>query len=278
MSIQPGMTFGSEGPLVQGTWINPNTGDSFTVRDSFFEDNQYVVTTTDGRYIRYDQLQYYIQADPKAIDSIKQAAANKVKEEPLPTEVSNLIATDEHHVAETMITPEDYELIYGTPNYGKTGREPIAIAKTLGNLNDGTRHIAPAHAHAPVMTEGIALPEDMNRAIIKKALNNTEQPKFKVTVDWDKYPAKQIEMLYDIMGISEEDILEWYLDNIQMTDIVTSIKDGIKNRICSTQKPEVVNKPVESTNVLEYDPIVTIDEYDAKPKTIKPKKVTKSKK
>ena len=271
--MQPGMTFGSEGPLVQGTWINPNTGDSFTVRDSFFEDNQYVVTTTDGRYIRYDQLQHYIQADPKSVEGIKQAAANKVKDEPLPTEVSSLIATDDN-IAETMITPEDYELIYGSPNYGKSGREPIT--KSLGNLNDGARHIAPAYAHAatPVAT---ALPENMNTAIIKKALNNTEQPKFNVVVDWDNYPTKQIEMLYDIMGISEEEILDWYLDNIQMDDVITAIKNGIKNRICSTQKPEfvdvVIYKPVESINT-----VVTIDEYDAKPKTVKPKKVTKSKK
>lgn len=270
--LQAGMTFGSEGPLVQGTWVNPNTGDSFTVRDSFFEDNQYVVTTTDGRYIRYDQLQHYIQADPKAIDGIKQAAANKVKDEPLPTEVSSLIATDDN-MAETMITPEDYELVYGTPNFGKTGRDPIT--KSLGNLNNVPRHIAPAHAHT--MESGTAFPGDMNTAIIRKALNNTEQPKFSVVVDWDKYPTKQIEMLYDIMGISEEEILNWYLDNIQMNDVITAIKDGIKNRICSTQKPEVVevviDKPVESINTT-----ATIDEYDAKPKVVKPKKVTKSKK
>ena len=48
--IQPGMMFGGEGPVMQGTWYNPNTGDAFTVRDSFFEDNQYVVTTTDDAY------------------------------------------------------------------------------------------------------------------------------------------------------------------------------------------------------------------------------------
>lgn len=256
--IQPGMTFGSEGPMVQGTWVNPTTGDSFTVRDSFFEDNQYIVTTTDGRYIRYDQLQHYIQADPKSIDGIKQAAANKIKDEPLPSEVSSLIATDDDiNIAETMITPEDYELIYGKPN------KP----KSLGNLNDNTRHIAPAHAHTT--GTGTALPEDMNTAIIKKALNNTEQPKFNVVVDWNNYPTKQIEMLYDIMGISEEEILEWYLDNIQIDDVITAIKNGIKTRICSTQKPEVV----ESASTT-----VTADEYDAKPKTIKPKKVTKSKK
>ena len=256
--MQPGMTFGSEGPLVQGTWINPNTGDSFTVRDSFFEDNQYVVTTTDGRYIRYDQLQHYIQADPKAIEGIKQAAANKVKDEPLPTEVSSLIATDDN-MAETMITPEDYKLIYGNKS------------KSLGNLNDNTRHIAPAGAHATGAV-ATALPENMNTAIIKKALNNTEQPKFNVIVDWESYPTKQIEMLYDIMGISEEEILEWYLDNIQMDDVITAIKNGIKNRICSTQKPEAVDvKPIESISTV-------IDEYDVKPKEIKSKKVTKSKK
>ena len=58
-----GMMFGGEGPVMQGTWYNPNTGDAFTVRDSFFEDNQYVVTTTDGRYLSYNQIQNYIQSD-----------------------------------------------------------------------------------------------------------------------------------------------------------------------------------------------------------------------
>ena len=252
--IQPGMTFGSEGPMVQGTWVNPTTGDSFTVRDSFFEDNQYIVTTTDGRYIRYDQLQHYIQADPKSIDGIKQAAANKIKDEPIPDEIASLIDNDTTDSADAIITPEDYALIYGKP-------------KSLGNLNDNTRHIAPAYAHTT--GAGTALPEDMNTAIIKKALNNTEQPKFNVVVDWNNYPTKQIEMLYDIMGISEEEILEWYLDNIQMDDVITAIKNGIKNRICPTQKSEVA----ESTSTT-----VTADEYNAKPKAVKPKKVTKSKK
>lgn len=265
--IQPGMTFGSEGPIIQGTWINPNTGDYFTVRDSFFEDNQYIVTTTDGRYIRYDQLQNYVQGDAKSVEGIKQNFANKVKDEPIPDEIANLIDDDTTNTADTMITPEDYELIYGN----KTK------STMLGNLNDNSRHIA--STHMPQQKAPIALPENMNTAIIKKALKNTDQPKFKVDVDWDNYPTKQIEMLYDIMSISEEEILNWYLDNIQMNDVITAIKDGIKNRICSTQKPEVVDvvidKPVESINTT-----VTIDEYDveAKPKAVKPKKVTKSKK
>ena len=254
--IQPGMTFGSDGPLVQGTWINPNTGDSFTVRDSFFEDNQYVVTTTDGRYIRYDQLQNYVQADPKSIEGIKQAAANKVKDEPLPTEIASLIDND---TDDAMITKEDYELIYGN--------------KSLGNLNDSSRHIAPAYEHArPIVAT--ALPENMNTAIIEKALKNTDKPNFKVDLDWVNYPEKQIEMLYDIMSISEDEIIEWYLDNIQMVDVIETIKSSIKDRIRSKESKNTVicDIPViTEVKILESEVI-------EKPKTIKHKKATKTKK
>ena len=204
MLQQPGMTFGSEGPMIQGTWVNPKTGDSFTVRDSFFEDNNYVITTTDGRYIQYDQFQNYIQADEKSVNEIKNSIKEKaaVKEEAIPAEISSLIDNDN---ADTMITPEDYELIYGK--------------KSLGNLN------TPTQSQFPKKETSV---ENMNAAIIKKALNNTEQPKFKVDVDWNNFPSKQIEMLYDIMGISEDEIIEWYLDNIQLIDIIETIKTSIK--------------------------------------------------
>ena len=257
MLQQPGMTFGSEGPMIQGTWVNPKTGDSFTVRDSFFEDNNYVITTTDGRYIQYDQFQNYVQADEKSVNEIKNSIKEKsaVKEEAIPAEISSLIDNDN---ADTMITPEDYDLIYGK--------------KSLGNLNT-----TPVQSQFPKKETSV---ENMNAAIIKKALNNTEQPKFKVDVDWNNFPSKQIEMLYDIMGISEDEIIEWYLDNIQLIDIIETIKTSIKERICSTKHPEVVDvvvvidKPVESINTT-----ITIDEYDTKPKAIKPKKkTTKSKK
>ena len=262
--IQPGMSFGSEGPVIQGTWVNPTSGDSFTVRDSFFEDNQYIVTTTDGRYIRYDQLQNYIQADPKSIDGIKQAAASRVKEdEPLPAEISSLIDTDDTDTS--MITPEDAALIYGSNNSTKV---------SLGNLYSTPQQV--------VKTPKTV--ENMNEAIIKKALNNTEQPKFKINVDWNNFPTKQIEMLYDIMGISEDEIIEWYLDNIQMIDIIDTIKESIKERIRSTKNiietivcdtPEIKN--IVCTDVIEEtvkpEPIT-----DIKKVTANKKKTTKNKK
>ena len=267
--LQTGLTFGSDGPLIQGTWINPTTGDSFTVRDSFFEDNNYVITTTDGRYIRYEQFQNYVQADEKSVNEIKNSIKEKsaAKEEAIPAEISSLIDNDTT-TADALITIEDYELIYGN----KTK------STTLGNLNDKSQHVAPTYEHARP-TVAIALPENMNTAIIKKALNNTEQPKFKVDVDWNNFPSKQIEMLYDIMGISEDEIIEWYLDNIQLIDIIETIKKSIKERICSTETtaetivckiPEI--KTTVCTDVVE-------DQTEAVVKVVKPKKkTTKSKK
>lgn len=257
MLQQPGMTFGSEGPMIQGTWVNPNTGDSFTVRDSFFEDNNYVITTTDGRYIQYEQFQNYIQADEKSVNEIKNSIKEKsaAKEEAIPAEISSLIDNDN---ADTMITPEDYELIYGK--------------KSLGNLNT-----TPIQSQFPKKETSV---ENMNAAIIKKALNNTEQPKFKVDVDWNNFPSKQIEMLYDIMGISEDEIIEWYLDNIQLIDIIETIKTSIKERICSTKntvETAVCEIPAEiKTTVCTY---VVEEQVESAVKAVKPKKkTTKSKK
>ena len=81
-----GLMFGMEGPNMEGTWYNPKTGDSFTVRNSFFQDNQYVVQTTDGRVLDYNTLQYYVRSD-KPIDMPKKNA----QIDQLPTEIVDIL-------------------------------------------------------------------------------------------------------------------------------------------------------------------------------------------
>lgn len=103
-----GIMFGTQGPMMTGTWYNPNTGDSFTVRDCFFENNQYVVSTTDGRVLSYDMIQHYVQSD-KPIEMPKTP-----QQESLPTEVADLIADD-------IFIDDD---IYG-----------VSQPQTLGNIN-----------------------------------------------------------------------------------------------------------------------------------------------
>lgn len=241
--IQQGAMFGGEGPIMQGTWYNPKTNDAFTVRDSFFEDNQYTVATTDGRYLRYDQLQNYIQTDMK-LEDLKKAKNNaKQHEDPLPAEVSNLIDnTTVTSSQDNLILPEDAELIYGKPK--------------LGNIYE----TGPQYSNNTIISDDKRQPAvSVNRTIIEKALNNTEMPKITVGIDWNNFPSKQFEMLYEIMQIPENEIVEWYLDNIQMTELVEQVQAGIKNRIINKDNP-VVDTDADNTT------------FEIEPKEIKPKR------
>ena len=238
--IQPGMMFGGEGPVMNGTWYNPHTGDAFTVRDSFFEDNQYVVTTTDGRYFRYDQLQNYIQSDMK-LEDLKQM--HEVKEntnEILPLEVSNLIdkSGDEDPIG---ILPDDLELI-----------KP----RSLGNFGDTPTTPTVANYVKDDVKLSIT-PVNMNSAIIEKALKNTTKPNFSINIEWSNYPSKEIEMLKDIMEIPSDEIVEWYLDNIQFNDFVMAFKAAIDDKIRFVNKAENIEAKV--IRLPEPEEVITIE-------------------
>lgn len=235
--IQPGMMFGGEGPVMQGTWYNPTTGDAFTVRDSFFEDNQYVITTTDGRYLRYDQIQNYIQSDMK-LDDLKQLKKeNTVKEETLPAEVSNLIAGDDDIYfggnVNDMLLPEDAALI----------NKPMG---NLGNIYNTPMQTLIQDPKPSVNTV------DMNTAIIEKALKNANKPNFSINVKWDNYPSKEIEMLKDIMEIPVTEIVDWYLDNIQLDEFIMAFKAAIDDKISfGNEYKQVEVKVIKSEEPVE---------------------------
>ena len=247
-----GMMFGNEGPVMHGTWYNPNTGDAFTVRDSFFEDNQYVVTTTDGRYLKYDQIQNYVQTDMKLEDLKKRKAENTKKEEVLPSEVANILEGNEPSdpYNEYLLPDEDVltrGLGFHTP------------APKLGNINE-PRTVMQQPSQAT-----------MNEAIIVKALKNAPKPELVVDVIWDVYPEKQIEMLKDVMDISEDEIIMWYLENLNMDELVDSLKEAIRYRILCKEGEVIQNKIedlVPTTQDIKFEELKS----EAKPKKPKRKK------
>lgn len=232
--IQPGMMFGGEGPVMQGTWYNPHTGDAFTVRDSFFEDNQYVVTTTDGRYFRYDQLQNYIQSDMKLEDLKKMKVEKTSVKEELPSEIANLISEDSYS---GMMLPEDEALINKPHSFGN-------IASPI---------------NTPVITRGQITDEPMNvnNTIIEKALKGAPKPDFSINVKWNDYPEKQIEMLKDIMEIPVDEIVEWYLNNVQLEDFIMAFKNAIDDKIRFGNQAECIEAKV--IRLPEPEEVITIE-------------------
>lgn len=236
-----GMMFGGEGPVMQGTWYNPNTGDAFTVRDSFFEDNQYTVMTTDGRYLGFNQLQNYIQTDMKLEDlkKIKSEKQNTVKEE-LPAEVADLITENGGDPYAGMMTPEDMMIGNNKPNLGNLYRDDLPVQHTpVGDVITSPGSL-PRTQHPFDLVKSNQ--QSMNEAIIEKALKNATKPEFSVNVIWDNFPLKQIEMLKDIMEIPEDEIIDWYLDNIEMIEVVDALKTAIRSKILCNEGEELANQ------------------------------------
>ena len=251
-----GMMFGGEGPVMQGTWYNPTTGDAFTVRDSFFEDNQYVVTTTDGRYLKYNQIQNYVQTDMKLEDLKKRKAENQVKDETLPAEVAGLLENiDTNDPYAGMMSPDDLMIGNAKPN-------------SFGNLADSRK---PEYIRPSGTIMQTPSPATMNEAIIEKALKNAPKPEIKVDIFWDIYPEKQIEMLKDVMDISEDEIVNWYLDNIDMVEVVDALKTAIRYRILC-KEGEVIQNNVGDLITTQN---ITYNELESEAKTKKPRKTTK---
>jgi hypothetical protein len=248
-----GVMFGGEGPVMQGTWYNPKTHDIFTVRDSFFEDNNYVVTTTDGRCLSYNQIQNYIQTDTpieQLKESFKKEQENKVEE--IPAEIKSMLAdVNEDPYSDYMIPGDN---IYG---------------EALGNINQ--KHLAPASQHTYSIKED--KPVSINRTIIEKGLKNANGPKVTINIDWNDYPESEIAMLTNMMDIPHEEIAEWFCDNMDVSWVYEDIKNAIYNKLLPNKvkedkKKEKADKPTAKTSNKVKEDKPTVKTYK-KPKTIK---------
>lgn len=214
------LTFNAEGPMMEGTWVNVNTGDSFTVRDSFFEDNQFMVSTTDGRVLNYEQMQNYVKSD-KPIQVNKSFNQNA---ETLPPEVAGILDGSDYDY----MIPEDIN---------------IANNKSLGNLADplSTRTYGPKPS-----------PVRSNNDIIDKALSKRSLPDINIGVDWLNFPEKEIDMLLDLMDVTKPEIIDWYLSQIDV-EYTTSLIRGVVTEYLNSQlsvpieAPKVTDKPTKKT-------------------------------
>ena len=186
------LIFNGEGPMMSGTWYNPTNGDSFTVADSFFQDNQYIVKTTDGRMLDYNFIQNYVKSD-KPLQKMEQMVK---PQQSLPPEVASIIDTD--------ILDDDLNMIKGN----------------LGNLHQPT-------------PQAIG-----NTHIIEKALGKKSIPNLNTYIAWDKFPSKELEMLFEIMEIDKSEVLEWYLNKIDLNIIKKSIKESLEAYIDCKLTPD----------------------------------------
>lgn len=217
--MMQGIQFNMEGPVMSGTWYNPKTGDSFTVRDTFFEDNNYIVTTMDGRRLDYNFIQNYVKSDtpipkmeqPKKTNNISEIPQEVLSE--ISNEMDDFILEDDMLLLQTKTAPQ---------------KEIISSKRiNLDNLSDNKKDSKPT-----------------NYYIIDKALSKVKKPKFELKCKWDKFPKQEIEMLKDIMDISLDEIRDYIFEKF----IDESYKDEIKkqlNRVITENLEIYTEKPIK---------------------------------
>jgi hypothetical protein len=182
--------FNGEGPIMSGTWYNPSNGDSFTVADSFFQDNQYIVKTTDGRMLDYNFIQHYIKSD-KPIEPQTPKLGNLKESNPLPKEVVELL--EDSNDFQNDIIESDLDIIMGKPV-----QQPMIKQSNPDNI------------------------------IIDKALSKKSNPNVDCFINWDVFPIKEIELLIDVMDVDIKDILEYYINKLDLNTIKESVKNSLE--------------------------------------------------
>lgn len=211
------LMFQGESPIIDGTWYNPNTGDSFTVADAFFQDNQYLIKCRDGRMLDYNFIKDYIKSD-KPIPKQTQQTPKQVH----PKEVMDLIEP-QNDINEGILA-DDLALIQGT---------------SLGNLNN----LSNSNTNTPTSQA----PINVNESIITKALSKTNQPLLDIKVNWDDFPTKELDLLIDVMDIDVNDIIDWYTTKIDMDEVKNIISNSLIKYIKKQFESKVVQEEPKPT-------------------------------
>ena len=199
------MIFG-EGPILTGNWYNPKTGDSFTVRDTYFEDNNFYVITTDGRRMDYNLMSQYVQSE-KPIPKMEPQ-----KPQPqIPQEVLSQMANND---SDDFMTDEDRALIMGVT--GELTGSQVSIQQ-------------PTNIHPkPVVLQGQGESEDA--MLVRRILKRSTTPDVDCKVNWKNFPTKQMEML-DMMAVDVDAIVDYYIKDIDLEQIREIVKEGIRKHI-----------------------------------------------
>lgn len=218
-----GITFDNTTPLLEGSWVNPRTGDRITIRDSFFSDNEYVITTVDGRTLNYRDLERYIRDDAHTIkgpvrnDSKQQRSADVIK----PADnYQDLIMDDD------LALVGAYDSVAGDTTNMRGDRAPQTTFQGKNTDNRG----------ASESNEVTLSSDTVSHKIIHRILADKNMPELSVKVSW-KAPSEELSVLTGMLGISEEEIADYCLSRIDSTpDWASAIREHIIRSLSSSDK------------------------------------------
>lgn len=244
----------SSGPIMEGHWVNPKTGDTFTVRDSFFQDNQYIVQTTDGRMLDYNFIQNYVKVEKESdLQNFKKSfESNNNQKIDIPDEIKNMVETNNN--GSSAIDYSEYMT-----------EEDKNIGLGLGNINDRSNKLESNNVdieyainkHSNISTTQI---DNEDLLFIKRVLKNIETPNLKISIDWETIPVNKLDTLINMLGVDIDNIADWIMKDMDLVRIKNDIKQSIcdKIQLCVDGKPNAGTpdkKPEEHTPIKKSSPV-----------------------
>lgn len=192
-------------PMLEGTWYNPKTGDSLTIRDTLFEDNNLVVLTTDGRRVPYTQMEKYVKSD-KPIPKMPKVDPNITSKKKKMSERDEALA--EPATWDDLILDEDKDVLNNnilTKGLESTSQKQATVSK------------APA--------------QSVDDQILEKALKRWDDDiKVDVSIQWGAKEST-LNNLMDMFGFTEEDFAKYLLSKVKNIDLEEPMKEAIKKII-----------------------------------------------
>lgn len=217
-----------DGLNMTGLWFNPHTGDSFEVRDCFYdESNNAMIFTKDGRQLSYADIESYVQAEhPEDIKMIQRQIAEQKRMQMASQHESSALPIEVQSILQNEFSDDDPGLQPAARNMFQA--PPVAHTVTT---------YAPAPEPAPVVAT-VMTREDQDKIMVERILERAPMPSVSVVVTWAKKPFKQVEMLCELMGVTPAQIAEHYISKIGAGELREAAVDAVREDIMKMLPPE----------------------------------------
>jgi len=189
-----------DSPCMEGTWYNPSTGDSFTVRDTYFEGDQFYVIAADGRRFNADMIERYVKSDG-----------------PIPKKPE--------------IDPNQPKQVLG-----KVETTKVEASKMMEGLDEDVSMLLKPMQQIPTggitqTIKTVAVVEDEDTKLAERVLKRTADPVIDAKIKWTKFPTKQLECLMDMMGVDVDVVVDYYINKLDLNEIREELKTQLKDSI-----------------------------------------------
>lgn len=203
------------------TWVNTKNGNKIVVRNSFFENGNFMVQTTDGKMLDYNQFQNYIMV-PKGDPIPKIEPKSKQKLKPKSKNLGN-INQKKVDIPQTIL-------------------DELEIDEEVNELLNPTKATIPK----VITPENISTEE----LIVKKVMDSQPPINMSINISSSTIPSKQIETLVNILGVDKKYIVDYLLNQVSDLDLSTQIRNILECKILeilkSSEETAADNEAIET--------------------------------